>query len=396
MADYSELKALALQVRNNTAPGSNTAVLVGGVLVSLVTLLEELEEHGGGGGGGVDYNEVRRLIGEAISALTTQIEGGDIKAGEALAADKLSAICKFRVYDYLTDWGGNFTDFDGSQQYVRLSMPNTFNLKQLIFRDSGETRSAAVEIDENGNFIFHGGVVAKGDVVAYAADDTQIMTIAEAMADAVSEVNSAGQGEKAAIAAQAESVKQDVAAAGSSAVTSVNSASATAQSTITSLKNDAVATITGLLPAYGWGTTANNQNGKYVLLFSFTVPSYTYCQYSGKFGLEMSYSDNDIIHVSWGWRVNSSPSISTLIADVRGNQERTNKIAFSLSGTTLRCYVRIDGTDYALATFRPDGYIRRQQGTGTGVDYPFTSVSSGGVSTTSSLPGSIKYFSVKS
>ena len=42
MAYFDELMQRALTVRNNVAPSSNTAILVGGVLVSIVSALQLL------------------------------------------------------------------------------------------------------------------------------------------------------------------------------------------------------------------------------------------------------------------------------------------------------------------------------------------------------------------
>lgn len=218
----------------------------------------------------------------------------------------------------------------------------------------------------NGNLFLDGNIVTQGDVVAYASTSTQVQTIQDA-----------------------------VNAATSSGISQLNASLPSVLSQINTAKTNAINEINSFQTSFG--TEENNINGQYVRLWTFTFPSNTYCQYSGQFFVNCAYLGGDMIHVDWGCRIGSSPSaaLSTFWADCRGNTARTNKIAFGIEGTTISCYILIEGTDYFLGTLTLIGAIMRAQGTSTGTKYSYANVASGTATVVASLPTTNKKYSVK-
>lgn len=246
------------------------------------------------------------------------------------------------------------------------------NIQTLNVSNNGT--SFAFEFDEDGYLILpktkvKGTLLASQDVVACAVlDDYTAMTIEQYIRDYINKSN-----------------LTDI-------VTDINSAKDTALSQITSAKNEAMNTIRYY--QYAFATSTNKQDGKWIRLWTFTFPTNTYCWYGGSFYLNAAYLGADLMHIHWGCRVGATPSLSTLYADCRGNNARTNKIVFSLEDRVLSCYVLIEGTDYFGGTLVFVGQVTKGQG-GSLNTYTYDNIAQGTLSATASLPSTIKSYNVK-
>lgn len=188
MADYSEIKELALRVRNNTSPASNTATLVGGLLVSIVTLLEQLEERGGsGGGGGISPGDFFNLFVQNIQPYLEEIENGTVIAGKAV---KLANPIGLSVVDYENAHSGPSIPVDGSVASA-LPMPDKINALELILRNG--LNNGIVSLDEQGRFIFSNAIICHEDVVSYGAGTGDIQTVAQIIQSTIEQMKQDGQ-----------------------------------------------------------------------------------------------------------------------------------------------------------------------------------------------------------
>lgn len=187
MADYSEIKNIALRIRNNTTPGSNTAILVGGLFVSIVSLLEQLEERGGGSGGGITPGEFTNLFIQNITPYLNEIENGTIIAGKAA---KLANPTGLRVVDYNAEHEGPNIPVDGSTERS-LPMPDKINALELILRNG--VKNGIVSLDEQGHFVFSKAIICQEDVVSYGAGTGDIATVAQLIQSTIEQMKQDGQ-----------------------------------------------------------------------------------------------------------------------------------------------------------------------------------------------------------